>query len=58
MSVGVYLLEVLSVHHVFSQVKIKVDDESKITVVEFKYPGGTDNTLFYDEISIYHLNLF
>ena len=37
---GVYLLEVLSVQHIFSQIKIKVDDEDKVTVVEFKYPGG------------------
>lgn len=38
---GVYLLDVLSIHHVFSQMKIKVAaEEGVINVVEFKYPGA------------------
>ena len=38
---GVYLLDVLSIHHVFSQMKIKVSaEEGLINVVEFKYPGA------------------
>ena len=48
-------MEVLSVHHVFSQVKIKVDDENKVTVVEFKDPGGID---FYHGFYSIHPSFF
>ena len=38
---GIYLLDVLSIHQVFSQMKIKiVAEEEIISVVEFKYPGA------------------
>jgi hypothetical protein len=38
---GIYLLDVLSIHQVFSQMKIKVvAEEEVISVVEFKYPGA------------------
>lgn len=38
---GIYLLDVLSINQVFSQMKIKVKaEEESIDVVEFKYPGA------------------
>ena len=38
---GIYLLDVLSINQVFSQLKIKVTAETEsIDVVEFKYPGA------------------
>jgi Protein of unknown function (DUF2012) len=38
---GIYLLDVLSIRQVFSQMKIKVvAEEEVISVVEFKYPGA------------------
>lgn len=37
---GVYLMEVQAVHYLFSQCKLKVDENGQITVVEYKYPGA------------------
>lgn len=38
---GIYLLDVLSIHQVFSQMKLKVAAESnEVEVVEYKYPGA------------------
>ena len=38
---GIYLLDVLSINQVFSQMKLKISAEEEIIdVVEFKYPGA------------------
>lgn len=38
---GIYLLDVLSTHEIFSQMKLKVSTEDKtVSVVEYKYPGA------------------
>ena len=53
---GVYLLDVLSIHHVFSQMKIKVAaEEGVINVVEFKYPGAM--RMQASKYSVLHIDL-
>ncbi|CAE7659697.1 unnamed protein product, partial [Symbiodinium microadriaticum] len=36
----IYLLDVLSVEHIYSQFKIKVTDDNSVIPVEYKYPGS------------------
>jgi hypothetical protein len=38
---GIYLLEVNAVQLAFPQMKVKVDDKSSISVVEYKFPGAS-----------------
>lgn len=45
---GIYLVDVLSTHEVFSQLKIKVDAvEQTVGVVEYKYPGAKRQAASY-----------
>ncbi len=45
---GIYLMEVLSINEVYSQVKLKVDKVSKtVNVIEYKYPGAARTTSTY-----------
>ena len=49
---GIYLLDVLSIHHAFPQMKIKVgtgkeSNSSPVSVVEYKYPGAMRNQASY-----------
>jgi hypothetical protein len=45
---GVYTLDVLALHVLFPQAKLKVEaDSNTITVVEFKYPGAKRNAIAY-----------
>lgn len=49
---GIYLLDVLSIHHAFPQMKIKVgasseSNASPVSVVEYKYPGAMRNQASY-----------
>jgi hypothetical protein len=45
---GVYTLDVLALHVLFPQAKLKVEaDSNTITVVEFKYPGAKRSPIAY-----------
>lgn len=53
---GIYFLDVLSIHQVFSQMKLKVSaEENIVSVVEFKYPGAM--RMQASKYSVLHIDL-
>jgi hypothetical protein len=55
---GIYLVDVHSIQHIYSQIKIKVIAESNsITAVEYKYPGAPRLPASYPLVFAPHVKL-
>lgn len=55
---GIYLVDIHSIDHIFSQIKIKVIAESNtITAVEYKYPGAPRQPASYPLVFTPHVKI-